>query len=364
MNKERYVAYVGTYTHGTSVGIHIFDVDVEEGNMTERKVIPINNPSHLTVSANGGFLYSIADEGVAAFKILPDGDLEMINEKWIGGMRGCYVDVDRENRYLFVGGYHDGRVTMMRLNKDGSIGDVADGIFHTGMGSIADRNYRPHVNCVKLTPQQRFLCAVDGGLDQVKIYQIDYGKGKLKIADILRDHLKSSPRMIRFTPDGRFAFVLCEECNDVDVYSYLCTPQGPEFERLQTISTVKEEEQRNCGAVSMEVSQDGKYLFCSNAGANSVIIYSINPQSGELVKVCDSKISGDYPKSIAIFPDGQHFVSLNHDTNEIMTFHVNYEKKYFLMKGKPIIIDQPNCIYIHKLPQNAESEQNVELEIG
>ena len=96
MSNERYVAYVGTYTHGTSVGIHIYDLDVEGGSMAERKVIPINNPSHLTVSANGKFLYSIADEGVAAFKILPDGDLEAMNEKWIGGMRGCYVDVETE----------------------------------------------------------------------------------------------------------------------------------------------------------------------------------------------------------------------------------------------------------------------------
>ena len=99
----------------------------------------------------------------------------------------------------------------------------------------------------------------------------------------------------------------------------------------------------------MEISRDGKYLFCSNAGANSVIIYSINQETGELTMVCDSKISGDYPKSIAIFPDGQHFLSLNHDTNEIMTFHVDYEKKYFLMKGRPIAVDQPNCIRIHKL---------------
>ena len=350
MSEEKYVAYVGTYTHGNSVGIHIFDMDVEEGSMKERKVVPINNPSHLTVSANGKFLYSIADEGVAAFKILPDGDLELINDKWIGGMRGCYVDVDKENRYLFVGGYHDGRVTMMRLNQDGSIGEIADGIFHTGMGrSIAERNYRPHVNCVKLTPQQRFLCAVDGGLDQVKIYQIDYEKGKLKIADILREHLESSPRMIRFSRDGRFAFVLCEERNVVDVYTYECTPQGPEFEKIQSIPTVEEEEKRYCGASGMEVSKDGKYLFCSNAGANSVIVYSINQETGELAVVCDSKISGDYPKSIAIFPDGRHFLSLNHDTNEIMTFRVNYEKNYFLMKGKPIAIDQPNCIRIHKL---------------
>ena len=94
MSEDRYVAYVGTYTHGSSVGIHIYDLDVAEGSMTERTVVPISNPSHLTVSANGRFLYSIADEGVAAFRILPDGNLEFMNKKWIGGMRGCFVDVD------------------------------------------------------------------------------------------------------------------------------------------------------------------------------------------------------------------------------------------------------------------------------
>ena len=69
MSEDRYVAYVGTYTHGSSVGIHIYDLDVAEGSMTERTVVPISNPSHLTVSANGRFLYSIADEGVAAFRV-------------------------------------------------------------------------------------------------------------------------------------------------------------------------------------------------------------------------------------------------------------------------------------------------------
>ncbi len=351
MNKGRYVAYVGTYTHGTSVGIHIYDVDVDSGKMEERKVVPINNPSHLTVSADGNFLYSIADEGVAAFKILADGDLELMNEEWIGGMRGCYVDVDSKNRYLFVGGYHDGRVSMMRLNEDGSIGGIADGIFHMGMArSMAERNYRPHVNCVKLTPfGQNYLCAVDGGLDQVKIYQVDYLNGKMRIADILRGNMDAAPRMIRFTKDGKYAYVLCEESNMIDVYDFECSSQGPQFTLIQSIDTVEEEEKRACAASDIEISEDGKHLFCSNAGSNSVTIYSIDGQSGKLEEICNSKISGDYPKTIAIFPDGRHFVSLNHDTNEIMTFHVDYENKYFLMDQRPIAIDQPNCISIHCL---------------
>ncbi|TJX52032.1 lactonase family protein, partial [Soehngenia saccharolytica] len=239
MAQEKYVAYVGTYTHENSVGIHIYDVDVTKGYMTERKVVPINNPSDLVVSKNRKFLYSIADEGVEAFKVLKDGDLEPINEQWIGGMRGCYVEVDDENRYLFVGGHHDGRVTMMHLNEDGSIGDIADGIFHKGMGrSIAQRNFIPHVDCVKLTPDQKFLCAVDNGLDQVKIYRVDYEYGKLELVDIIRGPLESAPRMIRFSRDGRFAYILYELLNQVEVYSYKIVDDMPVFEKIQTITTM------------------------------------------------------------------------------------------------------------------------------
>ena len=99
-------------------------------------------------------------------------------------MRGCYVTVDDQNRYLFVAGYYDGRVTMMHLNEDGSVGEVACGIYHEALGlSVADKNFMPHVTCVEMTPDQKYLCAVDSGLDHVKVYEIDYEKGLLGHSD-------------------------------------------------------------------------------------------------------------------------------------------------------------------------------------
>ena len=72
MSKDKYVAYVGTYTHGSSIGIHVYDLDVENGYMTEREVVPVNNASHVAKSNNGKYLYSIADEGVEVLKIKED----------------------------------------------------------------------------------------------------------------------------------------------------------------------------------------------------------------------------------------------------------------------------------------------------
>lgn len=352
MKKDKYVAYVGTYTHENSVGIHIYDVDIENAALTEKKVMPINNPSDLVVSKDKKFLYSIADEGVEAFKILPDGDLESINTAGIGGMRGCYVEVDDENRYLFVGGHHDGRVSMLRLNEDGSIGEIADGIFHKGMGrSIAQRNFIPHVDCVKLTPDQKFLCAVDNGLDHVSIYRVNYEKGKLKPVYIIRGQMESAPRMIRFSRNGQYAYILYELSNVVEVYRYYVKDDLPVFERIQTVTTMAACDDDVCAASGMEVSASGKYLYCSNSGTNSVVCYEINQETGLLTTIFNTKVNSDYPKVLAILPDEEHFVTLNNNSNEIMSYKANYEKRYALWEGRPIKVDKPNCIYITKLPQ-------------
>ena len=147
MSEKKYVAYVGSYTHGSSrQGIHVYDVDVENGTLTERSSVEVSNASHMAVSKNGKYLYSIEDEGVAVFKRDKNGDLSRINSVNIDGMRGCFLSTDVDGKYLYVAGYHDGKVTVVHTHKDGRLGSLMDGVFHTGLGSVAERNFRPHVN--------------------------------------------------------------------------------------------------------------------------------------------------------------------------------------------------------------------------
>lgn len=351
MEKNRYVAYVGTYTHGSSKGIHIYDLDLEKGRMEERKVIPINNPSYIKKSHNGKYLYSIADEGVRSFEILPDGDLRPMNSAPIAGMRGCYLSTDKEDHYLFVAGWHDGKVTVLRLQEDGTVGEITDEIFHKGLGSVAERNFRPHVNCVNLTPDGRFLCAVDLGIDQVKIYEFDHGLGKIKLADILRCELESAPRIIKFSKNGKYAYVISELKNYISVYRYDGSGKVPVFELIQKVSTLNEYHTATSAACALRFSQDYNLLLCSNAGDNSVGVFRVDQESGLLTKICILPISGDYPKAVDFFPDNRHLMSLNHESNTISVFRINYEDGYFSMWGKPIPVETPNCILISKLPE-------------
>ena len=264
MEKEKYIAYVGTYTHGSSIGIHLYDVDVEEGTLSERKVVPVNNSSYVVKSKNGKYLYSIADEGVAVFEIKPDGDLELINKVGIDGMRGCYLCVDDTGKYLFVAGYHDGKITAVHTHQDGRLGQVFDGVFHKGVGSVAERNFRPHVSCVKTTPEGKYVCAVDNGIDQVKIYRINTTRNRMELVDILRCKRESGPREIVFSKDGKYAYILFELINKVGVFTYKDTDKGPEFELIQLVEPLSDQldPMHDCGA-AMTMSPDGKYLFTS-----------------------------------------------------------------------------------------------------
>ena len=215
--------------------------------------------------------------------------------------------------------------------------------------SIAQRNFIPHVDCVKLTPDQKFLCAVDDGLDHVKVYRVDYERGKLKLVDIIRGQLESAPRMIRFSRNGKFAYILYELSNIVEVYKYEVVNDVPEFEKIQTISTMGPKDDDVCAASGMEVSKSGKYLYCSNSGVNSVVCYEIDEKTGMLTTVFNTKVNSDYPKMLAIFPDERHYLTLNNNSNEIMFYTVDYEKKYSVWNGRPVKVDKPNCIYMLRL---------------
>lgn len=353
MNRAKYVAYVSTYTSGnkSSCGIRIYDVDMKNGRLIEKDQVEITNSSYVTISHSQKFLYSITDFGVESYRILKDGTLEALNHASINGMRGCYLSTDYNDKFLFVAGYHDAKLTVLRVNEDGSIGEITEEIFHKGLGSIAERNFRPHINCVKMTRDNRFLCAADLGMDHIIVYELNHDSGKLRQVDIIRSEQESAPRHLKFSKNGEYLYVVHELKNIIDVYHYYIDERhgSPEFEKIQTISTLNEYHAGGSAASALNISDDFKYLCSSNAGDNSVVLYSIDNKTGLLDKILCLPISGDYPKDAALFPDNKHLVSLNHESNTMTFFTVDMEKKIIVMNGKEMEVDRPNCIIFHKL---------------
>lgn len=349
---DKYVAYVSTYTSATTTncGIRIYDVDMENGRFYEKDQVEITNSSYVTISHNRKFLYSITDAGVESFRIIKGGDLEFLNRAGINGMRGSYLSTDYTDRWLFVAGYHDGKITVLRINDDGSVGSITDEVYHKGMGSVAERNFRPHVECVKMTRDNKFLCAADLGLDHTNVYRFDSVRGTITQVDVIRGELESAPRHLKFSEDGHILYIVNELKNTIDVYSYNVSKNGePDFEKLQTVSTLNNYHSADAAASALNLSDDFRYLVSSNAGDNSVVIFRIDEKSGLLSKVLCLPVSGDYPKDCALFPDNRHLVSLNHESNTMTFFNVDLEKGLIVMNGREMKIEKPNCVIFHRL---------------
>lgn len=349
MSKSKYVAYVSSYTMKDDVGIHIYDLNDEEKKITEKGEVHITNSSYLTISHNKKYLYAITDLGVEAFRIEDDGLLTSINRASINGMRGCYLSTSYDDKYLFVAGYHDAKITVLALNEDGSIDRITDEVFHAGIGSIVERSYRPHVSCVKMTRDDKYLCACDLGMDHVKIYSLDKTNGTLKMVDIIHCEIDSAPRYIKFRKDGKFAYVFHEMTCMVDVYSYDGKGKFPEFTKIASHSTLNKYHATGCMGCAMKLSFDHNMLICSNAGDNSVTIFKIDDKTGDLTKVLCLPISGDYPKDISFFPDSKHIVSLNHESDSMTFFDFDIDKKIIVMNGPEIKVKKGNCIIFKKL---------------
>lgn len=345
----KYVAYVSCYTMKSKYGISIYDVDLKKGRLIPKDQVEISNSSYLTISHNRKFLYSITDLGIESYEIEEDGSLKRINMAPINGMRGCYLSTSYDDRFIFVAGYHDGKITALRLNEDGGVGNITDEIYLKGMGSVAERNFHPHVNCVKMTRDDKFLLAADLGMDHVNVYSFDKIFGKLKLVDIIRSDVDSAPRHIKFSKNGKYLYIVHELKCYIDVYDCAYNEKGiPTFEKIQTISTINDYHTSNSAASAINFSRDFKYLISSNAGDNSAVIFEVG-KDGMLEKNLCLPISGDYPKDANLFPDNKHLVSLNHESDTMTFFTFDPEKNTLIMNGKEMKVEKPNCIIFHKI---------------
>lgn len=349
MGKEKYVAYVSTYTHGDGHGIKVYDVDMDNGSFAQKQKVDITNASHITISHNGKYLYSITDFGVVSYAITQDGDLDEINHAPINGMRGCYVSTDFTDRYLFVAGYHDGKLTVLALDEDGSVGDITDEIYHKGLGSLAERNFRPHINCACMTRDNKYLLVADQGMDHVNVYRFDADKGMVFPADVIRSDVESSPRHIKVSGDGRFIYIVHQQKCYIDVYSYEEKEGIPYFEKVQTMQAIEPQRGSVNASSALNFSEDYNYLVSSVSGDNSVVVYSVNKKDGTLTQNFRLPVSGEYPKDASLFPNNKFLVSLNHEGNTMTFFQVDPGNGTMMMNGPALKVDVPNCVLFHKL---------------
>jgi 6-phosphogluconolactonase len=349
---DRLLVFVGSYAEEEGPGIYLYELNEEKEELSLLdQVSGLKNPTFLNVDAARLKLYSIAegvsDDGqktgdVAVFAIEPaEGKLQFIKRSRAVDAPTCHIQRDADNRYLLVASYHGGSIGLVGLQKDGNVGGRLDAVQHEG-GSVHARQDRPHPHSVFFSPDQRYLFVPDLGLDRIRAYTID-PEGKLRFHGDTPTQPGAGPRHLAFHPNGKFAFVINEIDSTINSYQY--DANAGTLQWIETVPTLPVDAgpiENTCAEIS--VSEDGRYLYGSNRGHDSIVVYRIDAETGRLTYVEHVSTEGQHPRHFALMPGGRLLLAANRDTNNLVLFRVDPESGKLTFTGKTVNASKPVCV--------------------
>ena len=347
--------FVGTYTRTTSEGIYVYRMDNSTG-VLERVAVTggSKNPTFLALSPDNSHLYAVAEinehcgrptGAVYSYSVSPDsGDLAYVNQQSTGGPGPCHLTVDATGAHVIVANYQGGSICVLPIQTDGSLGEMSEFIQHEGSSVIPHRQREPHAHSVNLDPNNRFIYAPDLGMDKIMIYQLDLDSGNLLANKpaFVQVAPGAGPRHFAFHPDGTRAYVLNEIGNTVTAFNW--DPESGSLEEFQTVTTLPADFLETSHTADLHIHPNGRFLYGSNRGHDSIAIFEIDPDTGGLTPRGWASTQGRTPRNIAIDPSGQFMLAENQDSDSIFTFRINDETGMLITTGSVTEVPMPVCI--------------------
>jgi 6-phosphogluconolactonase len=353
-------AYIGTFTRmpphprGGAEGIHVCRLDSATGAFTLlQEVTGVDSPSFVALHPNGGFLYAVnavpehdgrPGGSVSAFAIDPaTGHLTPLNRQPAHGAGPCHVSVDPSGRWALAASYGSGSVVVLPIRSDGSLGPASDVVQHAG-ASVHERQQGPHAHSLTLDPAGRFALVCDLGLDQVLVYRLDAERGRLIANEppCARTAPGAGPRHLDFHPTGRFVYVLGEITSTLTAYAY--DGAAGTLRELQSLSTLPAGWSGQNSTADVHVHPNGRFVYASNRGHDSLAIFAIDPAAGTLSPLGHESTRGRTPRNFAIDRGGAFLFAANQDSDTIVTFALDGETGRLAPAGPVIELATPVCI--------------------
>lgn len=352
---DKYLFYVGTYTDGTqSKGIYAYRFDPATGQSTPLGLAAeTTNPSFVALHPNGRFLYAVNEVqnyqgpnsgGVSAFSIdRATGKLTFLNEVRSRGADPCYIIVDQSGKWVLVANYTGGSIAVFPILANGKLGEAATFIQHTGHGTNPQRQEGPHTHSIDLSPDERFAFVDDLGLDELLVYKFDKAKGTLTPNNPPFAKLDpgAGPRHFALHPSGKFAYVVAEMGSTVNAFA-VDLKEGA-LSKLQTISTLPKDFKGENDDAEIHIHPNGKFLYASNRGHDSIAVFAIDPAKGTLTKIDDVPTEGKIPRSFEIDPTGKYLLAENQKSDNIVVFRIDQKTGKLTPTGQKLEVGSPVC---------------------
>ncbi len=342
--------FVGTFTSEGAKGIYLCDFDTVTGEIALNNIFPgIDNPSFMKTSHNKKYLYvanrapkEIESTGgyVSAYEIGSKGNLRFLNKQLSHGADPCHVDVSPDDKFVAVANYGGGSTALFPLTGNGRLQQASSVIVNEGSGIDKSRQTKPFAHSIKFSPFSNHVFSADLGTDQLNIFTLEGDKMVQYSQKFVKMEPGAGPRHFDFHPDGDVIFVISELNSTITSFKKV----GKNWEKQQSISTLPADFKEASYCADIHISADGKFLYGSNRGHNSIAVFEINSDTKLLKAVGFVSVEGNWPRNFALSPDGNYLLAADQKSGNITVFKINKNTGMPEFTGKEIKIPAPVCI--------------------
>lgn len=362
-------AYVGTYTiptdgSGNGEGIYLFDVDVQTGTLSNRRLAAKTpSPSWISIHPSKKYLYAINEvanfEGgngsVSAFQIdAATGELNLLNTVSSAGAGPAHMSLDVAGKFAFAANYVGGSIAVLPIGADGRLGNAVDTHQDTasvGATHASSAHYinfaisghdKPHAHMIAADPSGRFVLNTDLGQDRIYVYRFDATSGKLTPnGDPVSIPSGDGPRHFVFHPNGRWLYLLCEESSTIVFFHF--DPESGSLAAQEVAYALPPGFAGTSFGSEIQISADGKFLYSANRLHDTITISSI-ADDGRLTVVGEQSTMGDYPRHFAFDPSGSCLFACDQRSDSITSFRVERETGMLRFTGQYAGVGSPAMI--------------------
>lgn len=364
---DDYLVYFGTYTGAKSKGIYVSRFDSTTGKLSGSELAAeTKNPSFLALHPKERFLYAVGEVdrtqgkpggAVNAFAIDGQtGKLTLLNQQASGGTGPCHVSVDATGKCVLVANYGSGSVAALPIKTDGGLDAAATTIQHSGSSINLKRQAGPHAHFITPSPDNRFVLACDLGLDKVFFYKLDATHARLATNNRPRAVAYavvppgSGPRHLAFHPNGRFVYVINEMALTITAFKYnskrgVFSEEAGAFSELQNVFTVPADYAitEKDSTAEIAVHPNGKFVYGSNRGHDSIAVFSADEWTGKLTLVQNESTQGKTPRHFAIDPTGKWLLAENQNSDSVVVFAIDAATGKLKPTGQTLTVGSPVC---------------------
>lgn len=356
-----FYVYFGTHRAGAGLGLSLAHFNSDTGVLTVPKFeIQSSAPAYFVIGPDGKHLYTCNSGdtfqgkpggGVSAFGIdSATGHLSALNTKPAGGEDTSYISLDRTGRFALVANYKGGNIAVFTLQPDGSLGERTAFVQHTGSSVDPVRQTHAYAHSIITDPTNRFAIVADLGLDKVFVYHFDEKTGALTPNEPAFVSVKpgSGPRhpvfaapFDPFSPSGQAVYVISEIASTVTAFHW--DSEKGTLAEFQVISTLPADFKGTSACAEIAIHPNGKFLYASNRGHDSLAVFAIDAKDGRLSLVQHVPSGGQTPRNFAFDPTGQWIVATNHGSNNAVVFRVDAATGKLTQQGNPVSVPYPFC---------------------